>query len=159
MLRLALYCEGTLRNPGTPNFPCRGWMPPKSRRACEVWLSCDSPRSILQTLEALLEEGLLPGKVGLLDGTLIPIEDLPIDPEALRDLASRDAQLHGTLELEYYTSDPRSLLRALLFLPGARTVKLRVRQKRIQLTTITPIRASTLFDLNTRILKPRRIPP
>jgi len=105
--------------------------------------------------------GLIPVKLGLLDGTHINIEKLDFNTKTLEEIGSKTLQLTGKLVLKLLSNpDPHNLTNTInLLLEKAKKLKLDYRSRKIVVELQKPVDTTTLFDNLLRIIKPVKIPP
>lgn len=164
MLRLSIHY--TIRGQGSVDpcantTVCRCVTASSKLDYVEVWAWCRGAENLLTLIEEHLYMGLIPVKLGLLDGTHINIEKLDFNTKTLEEIGSKTLQLTGKLVLKLLSNpDPHNLTNTInLLLEKAKKLKLDYRNRRIVVELQKPVDTTTLFDNLLRIIKPIKIPP
>lgn len=157
MLRVSLHLMGAAPiSGGVPN--CDIYVTPHRRGSgIEVWTWCKTADDLLALVEKLLNDGLLPVAFGLLDGRLVRITSLELNPEEVERLATAHTTLTGVIALEVYEEElswAKMLIKA-----GVKRLEVDLMRKRATIETSTPITTIQLYDNKLRVVKPKRIPP
>jgi len=116
----------------------------------EVWVRCVDVNAMASVLEQILRASSI-----LVFGTLRGRVVLPAPKLSIEDIALEDAELPSRVEVEIVE---RAALRRLVELPISEA-NIDVRSGRGVISFGSPHKASQLFDIGIRVLKPAEIPP
>lgn len=136
---------------------CRSSLITNNKKYIEVWVWCSNVSSLLTLIEECLSLGFIPIAFGLLDGKLVLVEKLRLDPELLQQLALSSISLQGEIVVEYF--EVPNLFKYVTKIPGVKRIKIYYRKRRAVLHVHKPVNTKVFFDNLLRVIKPRRIPP
>jgi len=124
----------------------------------ELWVWCKTYADFLKLLDTMLNKGLVPLALALLNGKTIPLDTISLDKNTIEELGNRNMNLPRKIKAEIackklFTTLIRKLIR------NKTPFKINIQENTIEIRfNKEPINTQTLFDIGARILKPKTIP-
>lgn len=118
----------------------------------EIWMRCSSSNDVIKSLSRALDGGLIPLKLGFLDGSYIKAPY--IDFSKLGDFLSRSISISGRIEVEYYKPFSEWVTK----IPALR-INITPHNRRALIELLQAVSTASLFDLGLRLIKPQKVPP
>ena len=119
----------------------------------EIWLRCSEINSLINSIEKIIEKGLILFIAGL-DGRIT--RSIPSNINKLIDLATSKYVIENNTEIEIEYTDPEKLA---TILKQAQYAKIDLKNKKATIKIRENLDTTTLFDNKIRLLKPHKIPP